>query len=194
MSNRKSAIKEYDNMLQRHIEKKHVVKLLRSFKKGEANIFGYLLNISKELLLMQVEYDFVVDGYAIMPKYAFDSLRFNKYDKTLTKILVAEGIRDRDWGIKHDIDITGWHEAFTCLQQLDLHVVVECENKINSKFLIGPIARVGKNSVSIQYYDASGLLDTKPTTVKFDDITTVKFEDMYSRVFRKYLRASKTKK
>ncbi len=57
-------------------------------------------------------------------------------------------------------------------------------------FLIGPIKKINKDSVQIQYYSPTGLLDKNPTTVKYTDITLVKFDNRYINVFKKYLRTN----
>ncbi|WP_315821735.1 hypothetical protein [Paraflavitalea speifideaquila] len=57
-----------------------------------------------------------------------------------------------------------------------------------SAFEIGPIKRIAKNSFQIQYYDPAGVLENKLTTIKYEDITTLKFGDRYSTTFKKYLK------
>ena len=42
--------------------------------------------------------------------------------------------------------------------------------------------------ISIQYFDAQGFLDDKNTKHKFNEITSVTFEDRYSRMFSKHTR------
>jgi hypothetical protein len=58
-------------------------------------------------------------------------------------------------------------------------------------FFIGPIKKSSKNKITIQNYDPGGLLDKKLTSIKYDDITTLKFGDRYSTTFRKYLQEQK---
>ena len=182
-----------DNMLQKHIAKKHVVKICRTFRYTENNIFGYLLAISSKFLLVQVQYDFIIDGYAIMPKSSFDSIRFNKYDKELTKILVSEG-SEQSWGIAYEIDLTDWRAIFTCLKNMDIHVTIDQEYLKDAPFLIGPITDVRKNSLSVKNYDATSRLNKTSTKVKYEDITMIKFGDKYTKTFRKYLKPPKQKR
>jgi hypothetical protein len=180
--------KEYDEMLQKHIDKKDFVKVYRTVTDGEANISGFLLQMTKDFLLIQKEEEFSLNGYGIFRKDHFDSLRCNKFDKTLKRILKAEGILDSDFGIDKKINLRNWNAIFKDLKEFYQHVIVECEDLEDSLFVIGPIRRVNKDSVSIQYYDPTGLLDKKVTTVKYKDITLVKFDDRYINVFKKYLR------
>jgi hypothetical protein len=194
MINRKKTIKKYDKLLKSYIGNKDFIRVEREFEEGELDVSGFLLNISKNFILMQKEEDFRLDGYYIIPKHRFDSIRNNKFDKTHKKILNKEGMTEKDYGIDIEIDLTDWNTVFQSLKKNDRHVIVECEDMEEPMFLIGPIKRINKKSVSIQYYDATGLLDKKPTTVKFDDITIIRFDERYLNIFRKYLRTRKKKK
>lgn len=179
---------QYENILKSHVTKKDFIKLKRIVKKGEANVSGFILQMSKDFLLIQKEEEFYLNGYAIIRRDHFDSIRCNKFDKTFKKILISEGIFDRDYGIKNKVSLSSWEKIFKDLKKFGYHIIVECEDLEDPLFVIGPIKKINRNSVSIQYFDPTGLLDKKTTTVKYKDITIVKFDDRYTNVFRKYLR------
>jgi hypothetical protein len=188
MTKEQKDIKKYDEMLQRHINKKDFVKISRTVTDGDADISGFILQMTKEFLLIQMEEEFYLNGYGIIRKDHFDSLRCNKFDKTLKRILKVEGIIESHFGIDKNINLRNWKTIFKDIKELYQHVIIECEDLEESLFVIGPIKRVNKESVSIQYYDPTGLLDKKVTTVKYKDITLVKFDNRYINVFKKYLR------
>jgi hypothetical protein len=194
MTDRKKAIKEYDKLLKTYIDNKDLIKVERSFKEERLPVSGFLLKVSKEFLLMQREADFRLDGYSIIPKPRFDSIRNNKFNKARKRILKKEGVTKRQYGIAHDIDLTDWRGIFKSLKKHDCHVIVECEDMEEPLFLIGPIKKINKKSVSVQNYDPTGLLDKKPSTVDYESITIIQFDERYTNVFRKYLRTSKKKK
>ena len=193
MGDRKKAKRKYDRMLEEHVGKKEIIALFTPVDSIEANVFGYLLAMSEYYLLMQIQYDLEIDGYAIIPKTAFDSLEFGNKNKMRMDILAAEGT-DSIWGIDHDIDLTDWHTIFACLQKLDMHVIVRRGVMEYPEFVIGPITDVRKRSVSVRYYNAEGQLDAKATKVKYDDITKIEFGDKYSLTFRKYLKPMSARK
>jgi hypothetical protein len=193
MANDKKGTKEYDLMLQKHIDNKDFIKIIRTFNGKEENIAGFLLAISRNFLLLQIDNEFMLDGYAIIPKNKFDSFRCNKYDKTFKKIHKKEGNLDVLYGIDHDISLNTWQSIFIDLKKADHHVSVECEDNVDPDFIIGPIKKIHKDKVGIQYYDPTGQLDVQPTSVLYNEITIVKFGDRYTTTFRKYLRES-TKK
>jgi hypothetical protein len=186
VSSSKKAIEKFDKMLNRHRDKKHILKFVREFNNVENNIYGYLLENSASFLLVHKMIDFALDGYQIIPSDCFDSVRHNKFDKASEKILKAEGILKAEYGIKIDVDLTNWSGMFSSIQAADLHVIVECEALKEPTFTIGQIRKVGKKSVKIANYDASGKLAKKPASVNCKDITLVHFADKYSTIFRKY--------
>lgn len=190
MTKKQMTVEEYDKMLQKYIDKKAFVKIKRTVTEGEADISGFILQLTKDFLLIQKEEEFYLNGYGIIKKDHFDSIRSNKNDKALKRILKAEGILDTDYGIDKSINLKSWETIFHDLKKFDFHVIVECEDLKESLFIIGPIKKVNKSSVSIQYYDATGLLEKRATTVKYKDVTLVKFDDRYINVFRKYLRTN----
>ena len=188
MKNKKDKIKKYDGMLQKHIDKKDFVKVIRTFKDREENVGGFILFLTKEFLILQIDNEFTFDGYAIIPKHRFDSIRCNKFDKTSKKIYKGEGLLDSLYGFNQTICLTTWQKIFIDLKKLDYHVVVECEDKEEPEFIIGPIKRIYKDKVNIQFYDPAGNLDNKSTSVKYKEITILKFGDRYSTTFKKYLK------
>jgi len=191
MAKRQLTPRQYDRLIQDYIRKKEIVKIFRTVTDGEANIHGFILEMSNDFLLIQTELEFYLNGYAVIRKDHFDSLRCNKFDKAFKKILTKEGIVKSDYGISKKIHLKNWQTIFASLKSHDLHIILECEDLKEPVFLIGPIKKVNNKSVSIQYYDPSGKLDKTATKVNYKDITLVKFDDRYLNVFRKYLKASR---
>jgi hypothetical protein len=183
-------VKQYDHMIKAHVEKRDYVKIKRTVTEGSADISGFILQMSKDFLLIQKEEEFFLNGYGIIKKDHFDAIRCNKFDRAFKRMLKAEGIFDSDYGIKNKLRLKDWKTIFEDLMRHDYHVIVECEDLGDPLFVIGPIKKVNNDSVNIQYYDPTGLLDKKPTRVKYRDITLVKFDDRYINVFKKYLRTN----
>ena len=155
------SVRQYDDMLKCHVDKKDYVKIKRIVTDGEANISGFILQMSKDFLLVQKEEEFFLNGYGIIRRDHYDAIRCNKFDKAFKRILKAEGIFDSDYGIKNKLRLNEWKTIFEDLMKNDYHVIVECEDLEDPLFVIGPIKKVNTDSVSIQYYDPTGLLDKK---------------------------------
>ena len=183
-------VKQYDDVIKAHIDKKDYVKIMRTVTEGSADIRGFILQMSKGFLLIQKAEEFFLNGYSIIKKDHFDAIRCNKFDRAFKRMLKAEGILDTDYGIKNKVRLKDWKTIFENLMKDDYHVIVECEDLKDPLFVIGPIRKVNSGSVNIQYYDPTGLLDRKVTNVKYKDITLVKFDERYINIFRKYLRTN----
>ncbi|MHA4812571.1 hypothetical protein ACX0G9_31045 [Flavitalea flava] len=187
----KNAIRAYDVILQRHIDKKDYVQFVRTFNKREENISGFILSMSKDFLLIQMDLEFLLNGYSIIRKDGFDSLLHGKFQNARKRIFKSEGYLDNGYGINVKISLTTWQKIFEDLRKFGHNVIIECEDKNEPDFIIGPIRRITKDKVNIQNFDPAGQLDDKPTLVKYSEITIVTFDDRYSKTLGKYLKPSK---
>ena len=183
---KKGEIKQYHEMLQKYIDNKEFVKIFRTICDKEEDLSGFILKMTKDFLLIQLDREFMLDGYAIIRLDGFDSIRCNKYDKTQRKIFKSEGILDMV-GISNDINLISWETIIKDLKKQDYHIIIENIKKDYLDFFIGPIKKISKKSVSIHNYDPAGKLYKKPTNVKLETIKNVKFGDRYSTIFRKYI-------
>jgi len=191
---KKKAIIRFDNLLKSNISRKNLVLIEREFKTGSADIYGYLLKVSDGFVLIHEYDDFELNGYSIIRQDQFESIRCNKIDRARRKIMDREGTLEVDLGIRYEVTLNDWASIFTSLKQQNLSVIVECEEKANAAFTIGPIASINKKSVSIRHFDASGILADTPTKISYKDITIVRFDERYINVYTKYLREKKSKK
>jgi hypothetical protein len=184
---KKQKVKEYNEMLQKYSDNREFVKIFRTICDEEENLSGFILKITGDFMLLQLDREFMLDGYAIIKISDFDSVRCNKYDKTQKRIFKAEGILDTV-GIYTDIDLTSWTSIIQDLSKYDYHIIIENINKDYLDFFIGPIKKISKMSVSIHNYDPTGKLYNKPTNIKLETIKTITFGDRYSTIFRKYIK------
>jgi hypothetical protein len=181
-------IKDYNLMLQKYIDKKAFVKIFRTVCDKEENLSGFILGMSKEFLFLQLDYDFMLDGYAIIKLDDFDSIRHSSYERTQRKIFNAEGILTTSYGFNKPLPLTSWANILKTLKSYDIHVIIENINKDYLDFWIGEIKKVTDKSVSVHNYNPDGQLYDTPTNIKLDTISVLKFGGRYSTVFRKYLK------
>lgn len=95
---------------------------------------------------------------------------------------------------KYKIDLSSWTSIFRSLKALSFNVIVESENPEDESFDIGPLTKVSTAAVWIRYFDAKGMFNEAATRIRFDFVSIVTFDDLYSRTFGKYLRERKSKK
>jgi len=183
---KRQKIKDYNLILQKCIDKKGFVKLFRTVCDKEENLSGFILGMSKGFLFLQLDYDFMLDGYAIIKLDDFDSLRLSSYERTQRKIFNAEGILSTSYGFDKPLPLTSWTHILKTLKSYDLHVIIENINKDFLDFWIGEIKNVTDKSVRIHNYNPDGVFDDKPQNIKLETISIIKFGDRYSTIFRKY--------
>jgi len=182
---------KYNLMLQNHINKKSYVKIFRTVCGKEENLSGFILGMSENFLFLQLDNEFVLDGYAVIRLDDFDSVRHSSYERTQRKIFSGEGILAAGYGFEKSLPLSNWSDILKTLKSYDIHVIIENINKGELDFWIGPIKRVASKSVSIHNYDPAGTFDKKATLIKMDTISILKFGDRYSTIFRKYLKKRK---
>lgn len=153
---------------------------------------GYIVDFSPEFIVLQECDDFELKGYNILPIKDFKEIRFNNNDKYYDKIMSLENEK-KNFGIKTKLDLTDWKTIFKSLRKNKRNVAVECENPEIDTFTIGPIKRITEKNVFIQYFNATGILDEKPTKVELKNITKILFDDRYIDIFSKYLRERRKK-
>lgn len=191
MLKNKLTSEENNRLLNKYKSNKSLIKFFRKFKKTSENIYGYIVENKSPFLLIHKNEEFNLNGFSIIRKDQVDSIRYDKFEKTIENILLKEEISNQDLTPKFELDLTSWESIFSSLKKADRHVIIEYESK--GYFFIGRIEKVNKKSLELRYYDASGLWEKETTKIKYKKITIVKFEDRYIEVFRKYLRWEGTK-
>jgi hypothetical protein len=185
---KKGKIEEYNLMLQKYINNRSFVKIFRTVCDKEENLSGFIVGMSRNFLFLQLDNEFTLDGYAVIKLDDFDNVRHSSYERTRRKIFNAEGLLDNGYGFDKHLPLTSWTDILKTLKNYNLHVIIENINNGSLEFWIGQITRVAERSMSINNYDPNGKLDDKPTVIKLDTISVIKFGDRYSTTFRRYLK------
>jgi len=129
-------------------------------------------------------------GISYLKLQLLKNARYNENDAYYDSIMKWEG-KKKKIGLRKKLNIKSWQSIFKYLQLIEKPIIVECEHPKIDEFIIGPIKEITKKSVSIQYFNAKGILDTKPTKIKYKKISKVTFGDRYSTIFGKYLSNNK---
>jgi hypothetical protein len=176
-----------------HLEHRKFCKVKRQIADDSYEFSnGYIVDYSKDFILIQEADEFRVLGYLVFPISTITQVRFNNNDKYYDKIMQWEKQVD-NVSKKHEIDLTDWTTIFRTIKKSDFNVIIENEDPDDKTFDIGPIIKVTKAAVYIQYFNAKGYLDTEISKITYDKITIAKFDDHYVNVISKYLRLRKSK-
>jgi len=158
-------------------------KITRPDVSGNA-LYGFVLKTSSKLTLIANEDDFLIDGYKIIRNDDIVLCRPTPTSRYSTHLMKKEGVL-ADSGIASLVDISSWHSLLGDLKRLEEYVIVEDEQ--SEEFLIGPIRRLNKMSVTIDYFDGCGKWQ-KPRIIRYENITCVSFRSRYLDIHKKYIK------
>lgn len=191
---KKKQEKLIEKSIEKLLEKRQYCSVLRSIEDGSELISnGYILDYSKDFLVLQEVEDFRPMGFMVIPVERILEIRHGKNAKYYDHILTAEGKKDKIES-KTKVNLKTWKTVFKSFQKKGKCIVAECEGKELDAFNIGEIADVTDKAVYIFYFSAQGFWDEEPTKVKYKNITKVMFDDRYVDIFSKYTRTRKVKK
>ncbi len=178
------------NKVKEHFQQKKFARITRTTLNGGKEISrGYILAYSKQFIVLHDIVDFLLSGYHIIEIDKIKKMRYNANDKHYDFLLEQEGEKKKS-KLQFDLDLSNWQRLFESIIQTGKNVIIEQEGATYDSFLIGPLVKTSKKKVQLRYFNAEGVLDKKPTVVKYKKITKVVFNDRYIDVYSKYLRHS----
>jgi hypothetical protein len=156
---------------------------------GFPEVRGFPLAMGRALVIVQVMYDFYLDGYDVLPIKAITQTTseggrsFQEYVYHKTGKMSEVRLPENPPGLDE------WRDCFLPLAATGQVVIVECERrKKRNGFIIGPVIGLSESAVGILYFSPKGVWDRKPTVVPFVEITRVRIGDGYSMTFAKHLK------
>lgn len=149
---------------------------------------GFIIDYSESFIVFKEVDDFIVRGNLIIPIDSVVELRRNKNDMFVERIYKLEGITETI-NNENKIELKSWESIFKSIQKIGFNVIVKDEKPNEDSFDIGPIIKVTKTNVSIQYFNACGILEDEPTKIKWNQITLVHFDDIYTNIYSKYIKS-----
>ncbi len=168
-------------------DKKNCGRFYITVNNVEKSIDGFVLDISKEFILVREFIDFTPKSLIIIPLNKLSKIEYNKKQKSFTRILKLEKLVDNAL-VFDKITLESYAEIFRAIKKKYKYVIVEDVFEGESNFCIGEIARVNKESVSIYYFDITGKVDNFTTTTPYKDISNIEYESHYLNIFIKHLK------
>lgn len=176
-----------------HYTNKKYTKITRQVAENHTEFSrGYIVGYSKDFIILQETDDFRLCGYLAIPVAHIVEVRYDKNDKFYDKIMILEKEID-NVSLPHKIDLSNWQTLFKSIKGTGLNVIVECEDPEIDTFIIGLIVKTTKKLVYILYFSATGIIDEEPTSIDYNSITKVMFDDRYINVISKYVRNRRKK-
>lgn len=176
--------------IKKHIDNKNLVKVNLADDEGYSmiNFNGIIFDQNDQYLLMSDFYDFNYDGFVVVRKSDISEIKRTDNESFFDSIIEKEGIKEIIIQKAFDLNfkLDEFPEMFSKLKELGVPVIIERLYESESKFQIGPITKVEKKKVFIDYFNAKGEYDMKPVTSKYKDITYFKLDSPYANMFFKY--------
>lgn len=168
-------------------DKKNLGRFYITVDNVEKYIDGFVLDISKEFILVREFIDFYPKSLIIIPLNKLSKIKYDKKQKSFTRILKLEKLVDNALGFDK-ITLESYVEIFRAIKKKYKYVIVEDVFEGESNFCIGEVARVNKESVSIFYFDITGKVDNFTTTTPYKDIANIEYDSNYLNTFIKHLK------
>lgn len=180
--------KQFKKLIQTHINKNNYVKIYLSEESPEGYVFGFILKISDDFIMIQETYDFILSGIKIIPYNRISSIRHNRFDKITKNIFAEEGLIKFDQKIINNTSLKTAESLFKSIKKQNFHCIIDSAKNKKDLFSIGEISDTNEKSVTIKNYDPTGKINKKPRKISFKNLEFITFNDNYSLTFRKYLK------
>ncbi|MSR59402.1 MAG: hypothetical protein EXS05_17455 [Planctomycetaceae bacterium] len=156
----------------------------------EEAVLGFVVDYSKELILIWSANDFVMDGFEIVATKDITSIDFGECEQWYEHVLRSEGLVD-EFAAPDGVDLSSWKTALAALNKQGRNVIVENELSESERFLIGRVTKLTMKSATLQVFDPAGNWEPTSKRINYSDITLVSFDGNYVKMHTKYLRKPK---
>jgi len=172
--------------LEKHFEGNHKITLSSNIEDDEEVYHGYIVGLTRNFICLWLVVDWHHDGFLVMPVKYRTGVRHGKYEKTYHRILKSEGcltdVIKPNW-----LKIGSYKSAFKSLEANCNNVTIESRLPSVDEFVVGEIKNITDKEVHLKGFDATAKWQDGVYKIPLKDITTLKFGDEYSSVFRKYV-------
>lgn len=179
--------KSLEKKISSYCDKQKLVTIVRNPEVDQYRLQGFVVAYSRRFVLIAHEYDFFIDGWRVVDRTHIEKIEATHRNDYCKKILQKEGLLGNAIVPPFTIDLSDYMTVLGSLKKHKQFVIVEDERPDTGVFLIGPIKRINKNSVSIRHFDAKGRWVSGKRAVDYKDITVIQFGNNYIRLHQKYV-------
>ena len=149
--------------LKKHIANQDYVKVY-IIDEGDYKITsfeGIVFGQNDDFILMSDTYDFFYDGLVILRKKDVSEIRHSDNQRFMKQIMENEELLKSTLEKRSTIKfkLGTLQEMLTQLRQLRMAIIIECKYRNDDIFQIGPLSKVTKKRVKIDYFNAKGEYD-----------------------------------
>lgn len=169
-----------------HVRDRCLVSIRRD-EVDDNSIQAYVLQASRELVLLQYVYDFNLDGLMLLRVADISEVSRTATDRFQDDLLRSEGLKARV-PFHFAIDLSGWRTAISDLARTHQLLILECEHLDDPKFVIGRVMSVGADAVSMESFTGTARWNERPQVLSYEDITACQAETNYCNVYERYFK------
>lgn len=149
------------------------------------NLDGFILDASKNLLLLEYYYDFFFDGYRIVRVADVETIKHSSTDRFHENVIRDEGLRPIE-PVVFRVPLESWESVARWLQGTSRVTIVEVEGPEYEQFIIGRVEAVSPRTVKVRYIDGAGRVMKRLTSIPLADVTQIHIGSNYQRMYEKY--------
>jgi hypothetical protein len=189
MAKKQNSRTELHQRLSGFAELRNMVCLTRMFS-SDPRHNGFVLGVSRKLVLFQTFHDFYPEGYTVLRLEDIKNVSAGRHERFFERMFKGEGLLDRV-GIAYTVPINDLRAVLQYLSERGMHVVLECEltGSDESDYYIGRLVSVSDEKVELLYVDSLGKWNKEPSVISSDSITKIEFDTPYINTFSKYIKA-----
>ena len=151
---------------------------------------GFLLGYSDKLVLLQYVYDFNLDGLVVIRRSDISKIRSSKTDIFHTQLLKDQGIFEKI-NFSCPYPLKSWRDILDGFCHKGEIIIVENEESDPLVFIIGKPIKLGKKRVAMKEFDSEGAWISSPVKIAYQDITILKVDINYIKVYKCYFEGNK---
>ncbi len=171
-----------DNELQQALDDGLYVRLELEDESHE----GFVVGLSPAFVLLQSIYEWQDYGAHIFPRGLVRGCEVSDFHDDQQKIIAFNSVKRTKrytW-----VNLTNFSELFRSLKPKNKFVVVSIDDEAD----VGQIDAIHKEGLELKAVDPGGNWIDEVIECPFEDITSVQFDDNYSRVLQRYVERAAT--
>jgi hypothetical protein len=167
--------------LKKSQRKKSAVSIRRKRIDAHA-IEAYVLGVSDQLVALQYQYDFHLDGLMILRIADITEVSSNATGRFQQDLMQAEGMLDAI-PFEAQLNLQSWQniiEQFSAFSEL---MIVESEKPNSEDFILGQFLGISRQSAFFKYLTGTGRWLDEPASIRLRDITCCQVETNYANFY-----------
>ncbi len=157
------------------------------FPPSEETHHGFLLGVGDSWTLLWNFSDFDPDGFEMLRTEQITDFRSGKFERKWEQMLKDEGTLDSWPTLQLPLDDTFALVADLQLRGELVEIKLEDADVLEQTFFIGRIISHDNHSLRFAHFDGEGVWNAKGHTIKYKDVTRIRFKTRYAETFGKYL-------